>query len=203
MSPGNTVIWVFLVIFVLTALIALASLPGWLRIEQYYKRKLFQLLILQVVACIIGFGTQALRQPIDPPAADLRSLLLEPELGWDWQYVENGWRARLRFERDAEQALRLVGETYLVDRGTGRRVTVIEWESVEPFEVASGARDVTFRAYRTWTQAAAEENPDLRWEVGKKAEVQVTLRLDRSLRGAVTDRGSTPWAVIMTPGFPR
>ena len=202
MNPAVAVVWVFVVIFVLTALIALASLPGWIRIGEYYKRKLFQLLILEVVACMVGFGSQALRSSSAPPQ-DLRLVLLAPELGWDWQYAEKAWRARLRFEPNTGRKLTLVGETYLVGRGDSRPLALIRWESTEPFEVPTGAKAVTFKAYRTWTQAAADVDPNLRWEVGKKTEVLITVRPEQALNGAVKDGTSAPWGLMMTPGFPR
>lgn len=43
----------FLAIFVLTAIIALLSLPGWIKIHDKYRKKLFTCLILEVIACIV------------------------------------------------------------------------------------------------------------------------------------------------------
>lgn len=56
MDPTRAVIWIFLGIFVLTALIALGGLVGWVSLEPYYKKNLFKLLILEVVGCVIGFS---------------------------------------------------------------------------------------------------------------------------------------------------
>ncbi len=44
---------VFLVIFALTAVITLLSLPNWIKIGEWYKKKLFGILILQVVGAVI------------------------------------------------------------------------------------------------------------------------------------------------------
>ncbi len=203
MNPASAVIWMFLGIFLLTALIALASLPGWIRIGEYYKKKLFVLLILEVVACIVGFAGQAVSS-YRTPQQDLRAMLVSPEFGWDWQYAQKGWRSRLRFEPAGDDKVRLVGETYLVDRGGDHPPVILTWESTEAFAVPAGATSVTFAARRTWTPAAADAYPELRWEVGKSVDAQVTLATGLALHGSAIDRASAqPWGVMLTPGFPR
>lgn len=54
---------IFLVIFSLTALITLASLPNWIHIDEKYKKPLFTSLILEVVgAVVILFSQTFLKQ---------------------------------------------------------------------------------------------------------------------------------------------
>jgi hypothetical protein len=49
-----TVLWImFLSIFGLTAILTLASLPDWITIPEWYRKKLFVALILQVVGAVI------------------------------------------------------------------------------------------------------------------------------------------------------
>jgi hypothetical protein len=47
-----TLIVVFLLIFIATAVLTLASLPGWIEIPNEYRKKLFVALVLEVVSCI-------------------------------------------------------------------------------------------------------------------------------------------------------
>jgi hypothetical protein len=203
MDPASAVIWMFLGIFLVTAVIALASLPGWVRIPDYYRRKLFGLLILEVVACIVAFGGQAVRSS-GTRQVSLGEVLLSPEFGWDWQYAQKGWRSRLRFEPVADGKVRLVGDTYLVDGDGEQPPVIIHWESIDAFEVTPGATSVTFAARRTWTQAAAAAYPELKWEVGKSTDVQITVQVETALRGTATDPSSAQsWGLMLTPGFPR
>src|SRR5437762_383026 len=97
MNLDTTIIWIFVAIFVATAIIALGSLPGWISVPDYYKKKLFTLLILEVVVCVIAFGKEAIKSYREPPQ-DFGSVLLSPEYGWDWQYAQKSWRSRIRFK---------------------------------------------------------------------------------------------------------
>lgn len=204
MDPTAAVIWIFLAIFVLTALIALGALVNWVRLEPYYKKNLFRLLVLEVVGCVIGFGAQTI-DSLRSPQADLRAALLSRDLGWDWQYAEKGWRSRIHFASDTKDKIVMVGETYLVgcDAGpAGHRDAIVQWESLEPFDVPAQAESVTIKAQRTWTKAAATAYPELRWEVGKKTDVLITVRHELGLRGAIkTTTSAETWGLIMTPAL--
>lgn len=201
MDPTQTVIWIFLAIFVITALIALASLIGWLSLERYYKRNLFKLLILEVVGCVIGFGFSALSAPVNSND-DLQTTLLSHELGWDWQYAEKGWRSRIRFEQAEGGKLTMVGATYLVDT-KGNHDAILTWESSEPFDVPRNAESSSFKARREWTEAAASVYPELQYEVGKKTDVTFTVHAEMGLRGAIQNVSSAEtWGLVMTPSDP-
>lgn len=55
--------YIFLGIFVLTSLLTLASLPGWIKIPDKYRSQLFKALLLEVIgAVIILFGNAFLRE---------------------------------------------------------------------------------------------------------------------------------------------
>lgn len=201
MDPTQAVIWIFLGIFVLTALIALGALVGWVPLQPYYKKNLFRLLILEVVGCVIGFGTQAFKS-IKSPRTDLRAVLLSGDLGWDWQYAEKNWRSRIHFQRGAGDKIVMVGDTFAVD-ADGHRQDIIKWESSEPFVVPAKADSVTFKARRTWTEDAAKLYPQSQWEVGKKIDVTFTLQTEIALRGAVKNATSAEtWGTVMTPAYP-
>ncbi len=47
--------FLFLVIFGITAILTIASLPGWIKIPEWYRKKLFLALILEVIGSIIIF----------------------------------------------------------------------------------------------------------------------------------------------------
>lgn len=57
---ADILIYVFIGIFVLTAIITLASLPNWIKLDEWYKKKLFLALILEVVGIIVVAGGNAL-----------------------------------------------------------------------------------------------------------------------------------------------
>ncbi len=60
---ANVLLIVFLSIFVLTALLTLASLPGWITIPDKYRSQLFKALLLEVVgAIIILFSSEILNK---------------------------------------------------------------------------------------------------------------------------------------------
>jgi hypothetical protein len=203
MDSATAVVWIFLGIFVLTALIALGALVGWISLQPYYKKNLFRLLILEVVGCVVGFGAQVIGS--STPRTDLQATMLGHELGWDAQYAEKGWRTRIHFEPAAGRKVVMVGATYLVGPGSAApRVSqpILTWESSEPFEVPANALAVTFKARRSWTEAAADVDPRLRWEVGKKTDVIFTVKAETALRGAVTGAMSAEtWGLMMTPAF--
>lgn len=50
---ANILIFVFIAIFVGTALLTLLSLPEWIKINEWYKKKLFNALILEVVGAVV------------------------------------------------------------------------------------------------------------------------------------------------------
>lgn len=56
---NTSIIVIFLAIFVATAAITLASLPGWIKIPEGYQKTLFTALILEVVPCVFLLFKQA------------------------------------------------------------------------------------------------------------------------------------------------
>lgn len=58
--------YLFLAIFALTAILTLASLPGWINIPEWYRKKLFIALVLEVVGAVIMLFNQTYTTPGKP-----------------------------------------------------------------------------------------------------------------------------------------
>lgn len=56
----NILLIMVAVIFGLTAVLALASIPDWIKIPEWYKKKLFLALIIEIVAIVIAYLTSIL-----------------------------------------------------------------------------------------------------------------------------------------------
>ena len=52
--------YTFIFIFIATALLTLLALPGWVRIEEKYKKQLFKLLIVEVIGLVMTLGYNVL-----------------------------------------------------------------------------------------------------------------------------------------------
>jgi hypothetical protein len=201
MDPSVAVIWMFLVIFALTALVTLGALVGLVKMEPYFLKKLFTLLILQVVGSVVGYAAWAF-QAARSASVDLRSLLLSPQYGWDWQYAQANWRSRIYFTAAGNGRIAMNGETSLVD-ANGKEQTIMTWGSAEPFELKKNAQTVTFKAWRMWSAAGATAYPSLKWEVGKKVDAEITIHPEIGLEGQSRDNGAAnSWGMMMTPAFP-
>jgi hypothetical protein len=196
MATSEAVKWLFLLIFVAAAALFFMSFrrrEGLVKVPEYYRKRLFALLILDVISSVVVFGASEFRaSESDRP---LKSWLLD-EQGWDWQYAEKGWRSKLRFEEQDGQ-LSFVGETVLVTDPA--HPVMIRWQSSEPFRLPEKAQTVEFRAIRTWTRAAGDRYPAIQWEVDKPVPVVIRLRRNSGLRGVATDVGSAlRWGITMT-----
>jgi hypothetical protein len=195
-------VWIFLVIFVVTAIISLASLMKWVDVGDK-KDALFKLLISEVILFVIAFVGIALREERVTPI-NIRELLLAERSGWESQYAERGWRTILKFDPVDDDKIRMVGETTAPAPGGGRRVPILEWVG-EPFVVPMGREAIRFRATRRLTKYVVEIDPDMKWEferqAGKGTVVEFDLELGPMFRGAVTDPPrAQPWGVVLTPG---
>lgn len=69
--------YAFLVIFVLTAILTLASLPGWINIPENYQKVLFKTLVLEVVGAIVVLFTSNYLNGTDGPT----QLTIQPNPG--------------------------------------------------------------------------------------------------------------------------
>src|SRR4051794_30094811 len=127
MNPVTAVMWMFLVIFAVTAIMTLWSLPArGLSIPDKYRSKLFFLLLAEVIGVVIIFARSAF-QGAQVPADNLHSALVASADGWDWQYAEKGWRTRARFDQVGPDTFSFSAATEVVDRG-GEAPTIIQWQ---------------------------------------------------------------------------
>jgi hypothetical protein len=54
----NALIIMILVIFGMTAVISLGSIPDWIKIPEWYKKKLFTVLIIEVIAIVLAYSAK-------------------------------------------------------------------------------------------------------------------------------------------------
>jgi len=174
---------IFLGIFVATAIIAIGSLPGWIRIPEKYRRTLFRLLILEVIACIVGFVVKGInaREATSIDSTTLSMLLAVN--GWDWQYVEEGWRTQGRFFQENGH-LRFSATTFLISPKGGETVPIVEWASDDIELHDSGDGQIEFHAIQTWLQGALMHYPEKKDLIGQSVPIVVRLRSNVSLRGS-------------------
>ena len=93
-SVEFTLLCVFIVIFILTAVLTLASLPDWIKIPEWYKKKLFTALILEVIGVILII----VRGAIGGDAKTAQSYTFPEEYQWVALY-ESGESARPRIPK--------------------------------------------------------------------------------------------------------
>lgn len=53
----DVVLYTIIIIFACTAILALLSIPNWIKIEEWYKKKLFTALIIEVIAAVLATYT--------------------------------------------------------------------------------------------------------------------------------------------------
>lgn len=205
MDPTQFVVWVFFAIFLFTAVLSLGSLPGWIRLPEYYKKKLFVLLVVEVVGCVCTFGVRIFNSITSAKIA-LRDTLLIPPYGWDWQYSAQRMRTVLRFQSTKDGKIIMDGTTCVLDAHGNKqqKIEIFKWKSAEPFDIPPNARSVTFRAQREYTPGAALHDPALKWEVGKKVDVAITIHTILGFEGTSIDLDdpASPWGLVMIPAYP-
>ena len=205
MDPTQFVVWGFFAIFLFTAVLSLGSLPGWIPLPDYYKKKLFVLLIVEVVGCVCTFGVRIFNS-ITSPRIELKDAVLSPQYGWDWQYPPQRMRTTFRFQSTKDGKIVLDGTTCVFDERDNKQVKIeiFKWKSTEPFDIPADAKSVTFKAQREYTSGAEVHDPTLKWEVGKKKDVAITIHTILGLEGTSIDVDSpaSPWGLAMTPAYP-
>jgi hypothetical protein len=159
----NTFLATFLAIFIATAILTLASLPGWVRIPEKYRSRLFAALILQVVGSVVGFvsaGIQAGRASAGPSAAALTAERLTKR-AWDWQYVNRNWRTKAIFSGD-KTAMQFQATTYYRRKwgNEDSNTPIMTWRSEKPFALGDGTA-IEFDAIQTILKNSKEvSGPD-------------------------------------------
>ena len=156
------------------------------------------LLLLEVVGCVIVFGRDALASR--SARRDVSHMVVDYSQGWHAQYAEKGWRARYRFVPTSDGRMTMLGSTYVVSDSALADKPIINWESSEPFRVDETSSELKFKARRIWTDLAGTIYPELRHEVGKKTDVEITLYRESALRGVVANGNSVEtWGLTLTP----
>lgn len=130
-------LYTFLAIFVSLAVLTVGSLPGWIKIPETYRKKLFATLVLQVIGCVVLFAKQtfdAKNKPINPiedRGAYLDLLTTHP---WEWHYSPLNWVTYAHFRKDGKNAISFEAETFVkCDRkGVESNVKIYSWKSEAP-----------------------------------------------------------------------
>jgi len=198
MSILEIAIYIFLAIFILTAVITILSLVNMVKIEPYYKKQLFRVLILQVIGVIVTFVSNGLVSNSTTNISE--ELLINNINGWDWSYPESAWKTKMHFKKEND-SLYLKGTTYYYKNGKSQPpLKIIEWRSKEPIDVSSVSKDISFNAAMRWKEDALQLNANLGNEINKWREGKITLKMDISLSGSfISNTNDYPWNIVMTP----
>ena len=198
MSILEIAIYIFLAIFILTAVITILSLVNMVKIEPYYKKQLFRVLILQVIGVIVTFVSNGLVSNSTTNISE--ELLVNSINGWDWSYPENAWKTKIHFKKEND-SLFLKGTTYYYKAGKSKQpLKVLEWKSNESIEIPSVSKEISFKASMRWKEDALQVNDNLQYEINKWKEGKITLKMDVSLSGSfISNTNDYPWNIVMTP----
>ena len=197
------VMWMFLLIFFLCALLAIGSVANWIKVEKKYKNWLFTILIVEVIGCVILFGKEAFSS-YNSPQKKLNEVLLNPEYRWYWQYAKDNWKTIIRFELIQNDEYKFYGETFYLGKDVNKTPIIIKWEGQESVQIPSDAQTIKIDAQRYYTEAASLIYPELLYEVNKKVDVQISLTLGIALKGSINDNQSPdPWGIVLIPGYQR
>lgn|GEM_PF-3897741 len=136
-------LWTMVAIFVATAILTLAALPGWVKIRDDYLKALFASLLLEVVGCIVGFVALGIKtDPGNQQQIITHALLEEHSPKWRWEYVGTEWKTTFGFnETDS-------GETYLHGNTYIRGKRAFAWEPHSPVTIHEDGR-IDFTARQT------------------------------------------------------
>jgi len=200
MNPFTITLYLFLAIFLLTSLVALASLIGLVQIEPHFKRRLFNLLIAQVITSVVGFAGVGVHAYMEQ-GLPLTSEILVSSHVWKWEYQADRqhWETTARFETAGDR-LRFIGETRYVGSERPERPVIIDWRGT-PFTGpgVSGAHHIEFSATMTYTKAGGQLEPSMASVVGVPRQVTIALDSDRALRGTWTLKDSShPGGIMFT-----
>ncbi len=186
MAPTTFAVWLFLVIFAVTAAITLLAIVSKVEMEERYRRKLFNVLLVEVIGVVVllaGKTVEELTRPEQRP--DLRRLLLNAPNGWDWQYANLSWRGNLAFSEEKDGKLRVTGQ--IRDFSTTPAPKVVEFSSA-PFDLAAGTDTVEFDMMKDEKCMGRQR-------------MRATLKVGIMISGVARADGEG-WSVVLTPGVP-
>lgn len=122
-------LWVFLVIFVATATLTLAALPGWIKVQPRYMKALVGALILQVAGTVVGF-VKMYTAPHVNPGPKITPQTLEVNSPWSWDYAGQAWSTKAQFTQNGT-SLEFNAAT------TAKGIPIYSWKSIGPVSVES------------------------------------------------------------------
>jgi len=181
----------FLVIFVLTAVISLASLPKrGLEIDDYFKKKLFGALILEVAGCVVLFVSMGIKQFYGRhdlvPESEIRGFLTKDP--WHWSYAPRNWHTIANFETDPQGQLVFKATTYYtrIFKDKGQYQYPVQPERIFDFKssgpITISGDQIDFDCDETIYPAVSVMGEDAPRSATPQ-KMHITLRTDVSLNG--------------------
>jgi hypothetical protein len=190
----------FLVIFVLTAVISLASLPKrGLEIDDYFRKKLFSALILEVVACVVLFVSAGIKQFYSRnalvPESELREVLTKES--WHWSYAPRNWHTIGNFETDPQGQLVFKATTFYarVFKDKGQYQSPVQPERIFDFKssgpITISGNQIDFDCEETIYPSVSLMGEDAPLPGSQK--MHITLHTDVGLNGDYFGGGPPPF----------
>jgi hypothetical protein len=200
----GTVVVLFLTIFTATSIIALLAVVGTVNIPEEFRRKLFNVLIVQVVTSVVGFGAEGLHRYWNYEIPVTSHAMTGTPKGWAWVFrsgkqrwytagyfepagSEWKWKATTHYigapPPTTEGGAALDLTAWEAEGDPARGPAIIDWEG-DPFTVFPlGQKEITFRARMTYLAAGGVVEPMMANIVGKPRNITVKLRSELALRG--------------------
>lgn len=195
---------IFLLIFSITAGITLLALIGKVKVKPEFLKKLFRLLILEVVGVVIAFVSNQLLNPCVDTVQDTiisEEVLLDNLGNWDWCYPESAWRTNMTFKKHND-SLTLQGNTFccLDSNNKEVKVCVIDWKSTKPFKLLDTGKIAVFPVKMKWKWEVLKFDPDFHHEdIETWFDGTIKLKRKVALHGDFfPDGGGRPWGVVLT-----
>jgi hypothetical protein len=160
MNAQDLFIYTFLFIFIALAVLTVGSLPGWIKIPEHYRRKLFATLVLQVIGCVVLFAKQTFdaRSRIDAIQTRHDYLVFLTKNEWSWHYSPLNWITTGHFTADGDKKVRFDAETYVKCERAGHdaNVKIYSWSSAQPIPIPAPGEDVIIPCKQTIFPAVSD-----------------------------------------------
>lgn len=149
----------FLLIFALAAVISLAGMIGWVRVDKAYKKPLFRLFIAGIAGSVISLAGVAVKT-LEGAGKHASSEEMTPEFltsikTWNWHYAPNGWWTRGSFHNEPDGTISFYAETFFCNAKDQSEVQIFAWKSTSPVKFDSKSGTVTFAAQQQILPAVA------------------------------------------------
>jgi hypothetical protein len=197
MSIVTLGVYMFFVIFALTAIITLLGIINIVKIRPQFLKPLFTLLILEVVGSVAGYVKDILKTPSDYIS---KAQIISTQI-WNSSYPENGWRTHATFQQTVNGIMFHATTFYVSKTATKKDEPIIIWESVSPIQINEFTKEISFPVVRKWSPNAVSFYPELKNEIeanqgeGERGIVKLTKTI--GLRGAfVSDVKNEQWGFM-------